>query len=227
MSNISGKNKSLAFVILIGGKSKRFGSDKGLYIFNGKPLIMHQLEVLSRFNYNIFIVAHSQDQVQNYINNIDYRKITAFILDDQDINSDKTIRTPMIGMYSAFKELDVLEYEKAFTISCDMPLIKQEIVELIINKIKGYDFCIPKWDNNYLEPLFAIYPIKKALIQIRKNLQNRTYKLLNVIDKNWKINYISVEKEIQPLDENLVSFININGPLDIENLMEFSQNRMT
>ncbi|TFG29043.1 MAG: molybdenum cofactor guanylyltransferase [Promethearchaeota archaeon] len=224
MSNISGKNKSLAFVILVGGKSRRFGSDKGLYIFNGKPLIMHQLEVLSLFNYNIFIVAHSKHQVQNYIDNIDYRKITAFILDDQDINSDKSIRSPLIGMYSAFKELDTLGYEKAFTISCDMPLIKQEIVGLLIIKIKGYDFCIPKWDNNYLEPLFAIYPIKKALIQIRKNLENRTYRLLNIIDKNWKINYISVENEIQALDENLVSFININGPLDIENLMELSQN---
>ena len=224
MSNISGKNKSLAFVILIGGKSKRFGSDKGLYNFNGKPLIMYQIDILSRFNHDIFLVAHSQKQMQEYVNKIDYRKVTAFILDDQNITQDKNIRSPMIGMFSAFKELDKLGYEKAFTISCDMPLIKYEIVDLLIKKAKDYDFCIPKWDNDYLEPLFAIYPIKKALLRIRLNLENKTYKLLNIIDENWKINYILVEKELQSLDGYLLNFFNINNHVDIQNLMELYQN---
>jgi molybdopterin-guanine dinucleotide biosynthesis protein A len=225
MSNISGKNKSLAFVILIGGKSKRFGSDKGLYKFNGKPLIMYQLEILSRFNHSIFVVAHSQKQMQEYVNEIDFRKITAFILDDHNLSQDKNIRSPMIGIYSAFKELDKLGYDKAFTISCDMPLIKYEIIEFLIKKAEDYDFCIPKWDNGYLEPLFAIYPIKKTLFKIKVNLKNKTYKLLNIIDKNWKSNYISVEKELQSLDADLLNFININNHVDIENLMQIEQNK--
>ena len=225
MLNISDKNKSLAFVILIGGRSKRFGSDKGLYKFNGKPIIMYQIEILSRFNHSIFVVAHSQNQMQEYVNEIDYRKITAFILDDYNLSQDKNIRSPMIGMFSAFKELDKLGYEKAFTISCDMPLIKYEIVEFLIKKAKDYDFCIPKWNNDYLEPLFAIYPIKKTLFKIKVNLKNKTYKLLNIIDKNWKTNYVSVEKELQCLDEYLLSFININNHADIENLKQIYQHK--
>ena len=220
MSSISGKNKSLAFVILVGGKSRRFGSDKGLYKFNGKPLIMYQLEILSQFNYNIYMVAHSKKQVQEYINNIDYRYISAFILDDENIVHDKNIRSPMIGMFSGFKELAKLDYKKAFILSCDMPLIKYKIVELLIERSKDYDLCIPQWKNNYLEPLFAIYPIKKSLIRMQRNLENRTFKLLNIIDKNWKTNYISIETELKPLDENLQTFININNPIDIEKLMD-------
>ena len=131
MSNISGRNKSLAFVILVGGKSARFGEDKGIFEFLGKPLISYQIEVLSQINHDIFIVAYSQNQIQEYIEKLNYEKIMAFILDDRDLVQDKDIRTPMIGMYSAFKELDKLGYEKAFVLSCDMPLIILEVVEYV------------------------------------------------------------------------------------------------
>ncbi len=222
MSKINVK-KDLAFVILIGGLSARFGSDKGIFEFLGKPLISYQIETLSKYNHPIFLVANSQEQVQEYINKIDIKKIMAFILDDMEIIEDDSLRTPMIGAYSAFKELNKLEYEKAFVFSCDAPLIKFDIVELLIKKSEGFDCCIPKWDNGFLEPLFAIYSVKDALLKAKESLENKTYKLLNLFDANWKINYISVENDIKPLDRELTSFININGPIDIEKLLNYHQ----
>jgi molybdopterin-guanine dinucleotide biosynthesis protein A len=223
MSNISSRNKSLAFVILVGGKSARFGEDKGIFEFLGKPLISYQIEVLSQFNHDIFIVAYSQNQIQEYIEKINYKNIMAFILDDRDLVQDKNIRTPMIGMYSAFKELDKLGYEKAFLLSCDMPLINLDVVELLIKQSEGYDCCIPKWKSNYMEPLFAIYPVKKALKSSETNLKNELYKMLKIIEENWNTNYISVDNDIQPLDNNFLTFINVNSPIDIEKLLEMYQ----
>ncbi len=223
MSNISGRNKSLAFVILVGGKSTRFGEDKGIFEFLGKPLISYQIEVLSQFNHDIFIVAYSQNQIQEYIESINYEKIMAFILDDRELVQDKNIRTPMIGMYSAFKELDKLDYEKAFVLSCDMPLINLEVVELLIQQSKGYNCCIPKWKSNYMEPLFAIYPVKKALKSSMTNLNNEIYKMLKIIEENWNTNYISVDDDIQPLDNNYLTFINVNSPIDLEKLLAVYQ----
>jgi len=220
MSKISNNNKFLAFAILIGGKSTRFGSDKGIFEFLGKPLISYQIETLSKFKVDIFLVAHSQDQVQTYKIKIDTENIKGFILDDKEIISDREFRTPMIGMYSAFKELNNLGYDMAFILSCDTPLIKHEIVELIIKKSEVFDCCIPKWNNGYLEPLFAIYPIKKAFQTAKENLMNKSYKLTNLLDSDWNINYISIENAIHPIDENLISFININGPIDLEKLMK-------
>jgi len=66
--------QELAILILIGGKSERFKSDKGLFEFLGKPLISYQLDILSKLDYNIFLVANSKKQVQNYINKIDINK---------------------------------------------------------------------------------------------------------------------------------------------------------
>ncbi|MHA1525726.1 MAG: molybdenum cofactor guanylyltransferase [Promethearchaeota archaeon] len=223
MSNISSRNKSLAFVILVGGKSARFGEDKGIFEFLGKPLISYQIEVLSQFNHDIFIVAYSQNQIQEYIEKINYKNIMAFILDDRDLVQDKNIRTPMIGMYSAFKELDKLGYEKAFLLSCDMPLINLDVVELLIKQSEGYDCCIPKWKSNYMEPLFAIYPVKKALKSSETNLKNEIYKMLKIIEENWNTNYISVDDDIQPLDNNFLTFINVNSPIDLEKLFEMYQ----
>ncbi len=131
----------------------------------------------------------------------------------------------MLGLYSAFKELNLLGYRKVFALPCDIPLIKKEVVKLLINESKEFDSCIPKWDNGFLEPLFAIYPIKKACLKAEENLKKKAYKLTNLLDKSWKINYVSIEQSIKPLDRKLLSFININKQKDIKKLMELSQNR--
>ena len=43
-------NKSLAIIILIGGKSARFGTEKAIINIFGKPLILHQIETLYKFD---------------------------------------------------------------------------------------------------------------------------------------------------------------------------------
>ena len=217
-------NKYLAFVILIGGKSARFGEDKGIFEFLGKPLISYQIETISKYNRNIYLVAHSQEQVENYTIKIETENVNGFFLDDREIITNKEIHTPMLGLYSAFKELNKLEYEKAFVLSCDAPLIKYDLIELLIEQSKAFDCCIPRWDNGFLEPLFAIYPVKKALYRAEECIKSEQYKLIKILDDNWKINYIS-QSSIKAIDNKLISFININGPIDIEKLMKVYQKK--
>ncbi len=131
----------------------------------------------------------------------------------------------MLGLYSAFKELNLLGYKKLFALSCDIPLIQKEAVKLLIKESKGFDCCIPKWNKGFLEPLFAIYPIKEAYVRAKENFKKKAYKLTNLLDKNWKIQYVSIEKTIKLLDKKLLSFLNINTQKDIEKLMELSQNK--
>jgi len=103
-------------------------------------------------------------------------------------------------------------------LSCDNPLVKFEVIEYIIQHCEGFDCCIPKWKNNFLEPLFAIYPIGKAYEMSSLNLKNRVFKLTKLISQAWKTNFISIEEEIMLLDKKLQSFININTKEDILNL---------
>jgi len=45
-----GNLKELAILILIGGKSTRFGIEKPILELHGKSLLLHQLEILSKFD---------------------------------------------------------------------------------------------------------------------------------------------------------------------------------
>jgi len=103
-------------------------------------------------------------------------------------------------------------------LSCDNPLVKFEVIEYIINICEEFDCCIPKWKNNFLEPLFAIYPIGEAFEISKRNLKKKIFKLTQLVDQAWKTNYVSVEDEIWLLDKKLQSFININTKKDISNL---------
>ncbi|MFW9951721.1 MAG: molybdenum cofactor guanylyltransferase [Candidatus Thorarchaeota archaeon] len=221
---MSSKNKSLTFAILIGGKSTRFGSDKGLFKFRGKALIDIILETLSPLNYDIFLIANSTQQVQNYIDKIDFKKIMGFIIDDHSFFQDQEARLPLIGLYSAFKELKSLEYEKAFVLPCDIPLIKCEVIDFLITGCNTFDCCIPKWEGSYLEPLFAIYNVNKAYETSLTNLRQKEYKLTKIINQDWNTNFISIEKDIIKLDPNLLSFKNINKLEDIK-VLEMNLNK--
>jgi len=214
--DISDKNKYLAVAILVGGKSTRFGSDKGLFEFRGKHLISYQLETLADLRKNIFIVANSTEQLRIYFDAINLENITGFIMDEPEILNDKNLRTPMLGMYSVFKELTKLNYDKVLILSCDLPFIKNEVLSLIFDKAEGHDCVIPRWDNDYLEPLFAIYPVKKALIATEYCLKNKLYKLTNILQDDWKTNYLSIERQIKQIDPNLISLANINEISDLE-----------
>ncbi|MFW9971350.1 MAG: molybdenum cofactor guanylyltransferase [Candidatus Odinarchaeota archaeon] len=224
MLNINKSSKYLAFSILIGGKSTRFGSDKGLFQILEKPLISYELETLGKINYDIFLVANSTNQVQNYIEKIDLKKITAFIIDEQPLFKNKFVRAPIIGLYSVFKELKRLRYKKVLVTSCDIPLVKKKLVEYLIEQSEGYDCCIPQWNNGFLEPLLAIYPVEKALKTAKRNIINESYKLINLISNKWRINFISIEKSLKQFDENLDSFTNINELKDIEKIKKIIQN---
>ena len=218
MLKINDKSKDIAFAVLIGGKSNRFGSDKGLYEFQGKSLISYLLNTLSEGAYDIFLVAHSPRQVQNYINNIDIKKIVAFILDDKKLVPDLKLHAPLLGLYSAYKELSKLGYKRTFTLSCDTPLIKYEVIKFIIEESKGYDCCIPRWNNGYIEPLLAIYPTKNAYFRSEEKLLKNEFQLTSLAENKWKIKYLSIEDSIKPFDEDLVSFININTRDDLKRL---------
>ncbi|MFW9772621.1 MAG: molybdenum cofactor guanylyltransferase [Candidatus Thorarchaeota archaeon] len=211
---------SLAFLILIGGRSTRFGTEKAIIDLYGKPLILHQLEIISKFDLDIYLVAHSEEQIFNYRKQINFPSRVTFLIDDRDIFTYPKIYKPMLGIYSGFKELNELGFKRTYLLSCDMPLIKAEVIKLMIDESEGYECCIPRWNNGYLEPFFAIYPVMKGFHRAKEILITKNYGLLNFIDHKWNIKYISVENSIQPLDTNLLSLINVNGPIDLVKLID-------
>jgi len=164
-------------------------------------------------------VAHTIEQVQKYIKNINIRTPTAFFTDDYEIIKNKKIRSPLIGLYTAFKELHKLNYQYAFILSCDNPFININVMKFMIKEFMVHDACIPIWNNAYVEPLFAIYKITPFLKKAEENLSKMSFKLSKLLDlDNMRIKYVSIENEIKLVDFKLESFINLNELKDFSDI---------
>jgi hypothetical protein len=58
----------------------------------------------------------------------------------------------------------------------------------------------------------------------KENIEKSNFKLTNLLDSNWNINFLSIEDLIIPLDDKLLTFININKREDIETLIKVYNN---
>ncbi|MCJ7650759.1 MAG: hypothetical protein MUP85_19280 [Candidatus Lokiarchaeota archaeon] len=64
----------------------------------------------------------------------------------------------------------------------------------MMKQFASNDTCIPIWDNNYVEPLFAIYKIAPFLKKSKEILSNKCFKLSKLLDPiKMRIKYVSIE----------------------------------
>ena len=192
--------------------------DKGLFNYEGKLLITYLIDTLAFFDYPIFIGVNSNQQAQKYIDLIDITQITGILIDDYEIIENKELRSPLIGLYSALKELNTLNFEYAFILSCDNPFIQKSFIKYMIEKHSEFDGLVPIWKNQYVEPLLSIYKVRTFLDKCMVNLQQKDYKLSHLFDRNFNINFISIEETIKIFDAKLSSFININDIKDLQDI---------
>lgn len=143
------ENTEITGIVLAGGKSSRFGSDKAMAIWNGKRLIENAIEILSPVCHKVVISS----------NNPDYNFTGCEVWPDE-----LPIQAPMIGIYSCLKRSQT---EINIFLSCDMPLIPTALLKYLIDNSTGYDAIIPKHNHDQVEPLCGIY--KRNLIPVLEN----------------------------------------------------------
>lgn len=163
-------------------------------------------------------MVNSIQQAQRYIESIDIKAINGIITDDYTVTDNKECRSPLIGFYSSFKELNTLKFSYAFILSCDNPFTQKTFIKYMINQCLEYDACVPIWKNQFIEPLLSIYKVEPFLNKSANKLRENDYKLSHLLDTDLNINYIPIDKVIKRLDPHLLSFININDSKDLENI---------
>lgn len=130
-------------VILAGGSSTRFGSDKLFVEINGVPLIKNTAVRLEEiFGREPIIVGSPMNSSR-----------LAKIFDKDKLVIDKYCCGPIAGVISVLKL-----YSRVFVIGGDMPCIQKELVEkILLEAEKGYSIVATGWRNGWLEPLHAYY----------------------------------------------------------------------
>lgn len=132
-------NKSLAAIILAGGRSSRMGTDKGMMHFNERPLISHVIDVLRSLEIdNILIItqhgAYEQFGYPCYPDLIQFKG-------------------PLGGIYAG---LSHSKANKNLVLACDMPFLTKELLSALINDIGEEDALISQHLGK-AEPLCSVY----------------------------------------------------------------------
>jgi molybdopterin-guanine dinucleotide biosynthesis protein A len=180
--------------VLAGGKSSRFGSDKGLILFQGIPLIEHVVRQLQLVCDEVFIIS----------NNPGYEFLNLPIYPDEYMDAG-----PLGGLHSALLNSSNMHCLLA---ACDMPFINLPLLHKILS-YSNYEAVIPTY-NNQVEPLCALYQ-QTALSAITEQLEIGEFKMTDAIDRTHHL-YIEVDENDEFYHPQL--FANINTKAQWENL---------
>jgi len=189
----------IAGVIMAGGASSRFGSNKALALLDGKPLIRHVADILSPFFPTCLLSTNTPEAY-------------AF-LGLPTVADIFPCAGPLAGIHAA---LNNIAEPRAFIVGCDMPLIAPALIRYLCTLAEqdDWDVVLP-WPATGPEPLCAVYS-RAALPAMEKNLRQRRW-ILSVTVSELRVRRVA-ETELLTVIDNLRIFHNINRPEDLADI---------
>jgi len=180
-------------IILSGGKSSRMGTDKGLVPFLGSPMVLYAINLLKPVCDDIIISA----------NHNGYKRFGYPV--QPDIISHCG---PLGGIFSGLTVSSTLHN---IILSCDMPLLTQGMIRLLLKYRSENTVTIPVHGAHQIEPLCGCYP-NKFLDKIRELIENRQWALSDFLS-HIPVHYIQTTDHPSIFFPGL--FLNVNSPDDL------------
>ena len=194
-------------IILAGGRSKRMGFDKATALLNNQPLLIHVIKRVKNLVNNIIIVFNQNQTIPNFLH--DNHSIHTPIKCVRDISN---IQNPNIGIYSGMVSSHA---EYALILPCDTPFLKKNLLKFMLQTARNFDAVIPQWENGQIEPLIAVYKIKSALKALKNVIHKHNARIIEFINLLPHVYYLPTQK-LKEIDPHLLSFYNINTPIDLK-----------
>lgn len=179
-------------VVLAGGKSSRFGHDKGLFPFRGKALVEHAIKILEPVCSEILISTNKPA--------------------DYSFTGIKTITDlypgcgPVGGMHSGLYHA---KGEVILFLGCDMPFVDSRVFSFLLNNM-GANHAAVAVHNGFRETLCLALK-KKSLPYVEQALEQKKYRIIEMLEP-MQVCY--TELSSLPFYHNQM-FHNINRPDDL------------
>ena len=187
-------------IILSGGNSFRMGGQNKAFIeIGGVPIVKRIQALFERIFEEVIIVTNQEELFSDF---------------NARIHSDLIPgRGALGGIYTG---LFYSSYLFSFCVACDMPFLKESVIEYLIQSMDQHDVFVPRTKDG-LEPLHALYS-KNCLEAIKKTLGQEKYKILDFYPL-VRVKVIE-ESDLSPLDPMGESFINVNTPAELIRVQE-------
>ncbi len=163
--------KSVA-VILCGGRSRRMNFQDKMNLKMGEVKFLDIIKDKLEFFEDVAISA-SKAQVETETELEKEKNVIADLYYDVG---------PFGGIYSVMKAMESTDTEYYFVVSCDMPFIEREIIEILYSHLQEGDDAVIAVTDGKIQPLFSIYSskIKDAILH---QIEIEEYRILDMYDK--------------------------------------------
>jgi molybdopterin-guanine dinucleotide biosynthesis protein A len=108
----------------------------------------------------------------------------------------------------------------------DSPFVSKEVLSLLFDCGVGKAAAIPRWTNQEIEPLHAVYQTKQALKAAKEALLENQLDLQVMVEKMRGVRYIST-MVLEQLDPDLKTFFTVNTPFDLKKAAVMGKPRKT
>jgi molybdenum cofactor guanylyltransferase len=182
-------------IVLIGGRSSRFGTDKVVASFKGKNLVDHVVDVITPLFDEVILIGNRRPELHPH------RVV-------EDIYPGCG---PLGGIYTA---LTVAGTPRSFVFAADMPNLNRDLINYMISESRDHDVVIPVWSKGR-EPLHAIYH-QRVLPVVKDLLDRKELKIFNLLER---VDTFRVPEEtILTYTDPEMTFANINTIMDRDRL---------
>ncbi len=153
-------------LVLAGGKSSRFGSNKALREYEHQSFIQRALHLLKPHTKEQFISGYNVAYEELHINM--FPDIVAGI-------------GPLGGVYTA---LQMIETPWMLVLPCDMPFISEQLISYMIAQIEEEDKLVAWKDKEHIM-VFPLLLSKDIYSDIQQNITNKQYSLKALFQKDY------------------------------------------
>lgn len=183
-------------VVLAGGKSTRFGSDKASALLRGRPLLQWVLDAVGAASEAV-VVVKARGQVLPAV----ACPVPWVVVEDI-----YEAQGPLAGLVAGFERVQT---PLAFATSCDSPLLAPTLVSHLAGLAGEADIVCPEVGGRH-QPLAAIYRPASCLPAFRRSVESGRLRIIDGFE-GLRVQMVA-ERELVDVDQRLLSFENANTP---------------
>lgn len=191
-------------IILAGGRSLRFGTNKALAPWQNKTLLEWLVSQLGEIFPKV-IVAAKCTHCYTFL-----RSGSVSLAKDPSL-----IFHPLSGFEAGLK---VSSTEANFITACDMPFVNKKLIFMLWKEYEGHKVCICRWGEK-MQPFFGFYS-KKCLSKIQRGIKGNFS--LETVLKSLEARFLS-QKVVRCLDPEGVCFKDIDTRKDYDKARKLNE----
>ncbi|MCH8330430.1 MAG: molybdenum cofactor guanylyltransferase [Bacteroidetes bacterium] len=180
-------------IILTGGRSKRFGEDKAMYLHKGTTFLHRAIDVAMEVVSRVVVIGDKEYDLR----------------DDIDQFPDNvTGKGPLAGIVTGLKQSTT---ERNLVLACDYPNLNSKFLEWIIESA-GEDEIVVVKEKDQLHPLIGCYS-RSLLEKLNDLLLEEKLKMHLLVDQ-LQATILTVDETVSSYSKDLL--VNVNDPRDIQ-----------